>query len=377
MAAPTQYYVDPSIAGDSGTGSSGDPYGDLEYCLEQITRDATNGDQINIKAGTTETLEFALDIEGDYGAPTAIAPIIFRGYTSAANDGGIGTISGGGTVSIFTHSSADYTHFVDLHLTNTGANAILNLDIGCIVCNCELDTTSGRAIDVDTNCMIVNNYIHTATGTHGIYSEGGRSLICGNMVVAAVTTAGIYSNSGGDILNNIVKLAATNSASGIMFIDDISVINNSIFATAGTGNGISGTGTGRDGNRILNNIVEGFNGAGGAGYSGSSTDHHALWGHNAAYNNTTDDESSSAGVEIMVDIGGDDIPLSASAFTDPSTNDFSVGTEVKATGAPNFTGGGTTPGTTQYMDMGAAQRQEAGGGGGGCKLAGASGGMAG
>ena len=37
--AITEVYVDPSIAGDSGVGTIGDPYGDLEYAIEQETFD--------------------------------------------------------------------------------------------------------------------------------------------------------------------------------------------------------------------------------------------------------------------------------------------------------------------------------------------------
>lgn len=362
MAAPTQYYVDPSIAGDSGAGSVGSPYGDLEYCLEQITRDSTNGDQINIKAGTAEILEFALDIEGDYGTPTAIAPITFRGYTTAANDGGIGAITGGGSVSIFTHSTASFTHFVDLHLTNTGSASILGLNDGCLVANCELDTSSGIAIDVDGLGKVVNCYIHDCTGTYAIFLSSTGGIVYGNLIASGVTVSGISVASSIFIGNNVVKLTTTNGADGIRWSDDSQIINNSVFATAGTGAGFVGSGAGRDKMVILNNIAEGFSGTGGVGYDFSATDHTLLWGHNAAFNNTTDENKSTG--EILVDIGGDDIPLAASAFADPSSLDFSVGTEVKATAMPNFVGGATTPGTTQFLDMGAAQREEAGGGGG-------------
>ena len=47
MTTPTELYVDPSIAADSGAGTIGDPYGDLEYCIEQETFDLTNGTRIN------------------------------------------------------------------------------------------------------------------------------------------------------------------------------------------------------------------------------------------------------------------------------------------------------------------------------------------
>jgi hypothetical protein len=362
MAAPIQYYVDPSIAGDSGAGTVGDPYGDLEYCLEQITRNATNGDQINIKAGTSELLEFALDIAGDYGTPTGAAPIIFRGYTSAANDGGIGVIDGQASVSVYSDTSLNYVLFVDLRLRNTGSNHILSVNDLCSVINCELDTTSGIAIDGDNGLRVVNCYFHDCTGTFAVYSSGQKSFFYGNIVLSGVTTAGMELSTDGRIINNIVKLTTTNGADGIRWGDSSDVINNSVFATAGTGSGFVGKGAGIDGMAILNNIAEGFSGAGGDGYDFSATDHAYLWGYNAAYNNTNNENKATG--EILVDIGGDDIPLDASAFTAPGSNDFSVGTEVKATAMPNFVGGGTTPGTTQYLDMGAAQRQEAGGGGG-------------
>ena len=49
--AITEVYVDPSIAADSGAGTVGDPYGDLEYAIEQTTFDTTNGTRVNIKIG--------------------------------------------------------------------------------------------------------------------------------------------------------------------------------------------------------------------------------------------------------------------------------------------------------------------------------------
>ena len=54
--ALTEIYVDPSIAADSGTGTIGDPFGDLEYAIEQTTFDTTNGTRLNVKAGTDDFL---------------------------------------------------------------------------------------------------------------------------------------------------------------------------------------------------------------------------------------------------------------------------------------------------------------------------------
>lgn len=365
MAAPTQYYVNPADNDDNGDGSVGDPWGDLEFALESIIRDTTNGDQINIKTGSTETLELALDVAGDYGTPTAIAPLIFRGYTTAAGDGGIGIISGGGVVSIYTDTSLNNLIFVDLRLTNTGANAILSVNDFVSVINCELDTTSGIAIDADNTPRVINCYFHDLTGTYAIFGSGSDAFYYGNLIVSDISIAAIQCNATGIIINNISKIATSTNkgADGIRWSDHSLILNNSIFATAGTGSGFVGSAAGRDGMVLLNNIAEGFSGTGGDAYDFSSTDHTSLWGHNASFNTTVSVATSKAIGEILVDIGGDDTPLDASPFTAPGSNDFSVGTEVKATAMLNFVGGGTTPGTTQFLDMGAAQRQEAGGGG--------------
>ena len=53
----TNYYVDPGSGSDvTGTGTVGSPWASVQHALDNITRDATNGDQINIKAGTADVL---------------------------------------------------------------------------------------------------------------------------------------------------------------------------------------------------------------------------------------------------------------------------------------------------------------------------------
>ena len=56
----SEVYVDPSIAADSGTGTIGDPFGDLEYAIEQSTFDTTNGTRVNNSNVTVAALQ-----EGD------------------------------------------------------------------------------------------------------------------------------------------------------------------------------------------------------------------------------------------------------------------------------------------------------------------------
>lgn len=128
MGTPTDYYVDPSIAGNSGSGTIGDPYGDLQHALDSVTRDSTNGDQFNIKAGTDEILSAALDLS-TYGTPSKSARVFFRGYTTSKGDGGIGGISGGGSVAILA-ATVQYITWRDMHLHNCGSADIVQASDG-------------------------------------------------------------------------------------------------------------------------------------------------------------------------------------------------------------------------------------------------------
>ena len=122
--AISEIYVDPSIAADSGTGTIGDPFCDLEYAIEQTTFYTTNGTRVNVKAGTDEVLAAVINTAmADTGTtvawvPAIAAQMIVQGYTAAAGDGGIGGISGGGSIGIMT--TDQFVSFIDMHLHNCG-----------------------------------------------------------------------------------------------------------------------------------------------------------------------------------------------------------------------------------------------------------------
>ena len=61
-----------------GSGSSGDPWADLQYALDNDPRDSTNGDRFNIKAGTDETLaeKISLSTYGASGVAASDSPRI-------------------------------------------------------------------------------------------------------------------------------------------------------------------------------------------------------------------------------------------------------------------------------------------------------------
>jgi len=348
MAVLTETYADPSIAGNSGAGTIGDPYGDVQYAFDTMTRDATNGDRVNILAGTDEVLGAAIDFT-TYGIPTSAAPLTIQGYTSVAGDGGIGGISGAATYTIFASDAFDRLNLVNLHLHNCGSAAIVHIDNNCTMLGCEIDNTSGLGLSMDSGTLIMDCYIHNV-GANGI---GNRASILYCFLENGANDFGIAIGAGTDgitIAYNIISIdGASNGINVGASVMGNSIVNNSIFSSAGTGYGIRIDGRF---NTITNNIVEGFSGSGGRGYD--INDHTLLYGHNKAYNNATNFDVA-AGVQHMLDLGNNDV-LSASPFVNPSGKDFRISTALKAAGFPTSFRGAAT--TTQYLDVGAVQRLE-------------------
>lgn len=262
MGTPTQIYVDPAINADSGTGSIGDPYGDLQYALNTATRDATNGDQFNVKAGTTENLSSALSF-ATYGTPAATAPCIIRGYTSAANDGGRGVVSGGGSVACINSGSVNHVKLVDMRFTNTGANAIITLGTNVLVLNCEVDTSTASGVLLGNNGKVIGSFIHNC-GAVGV-QVGTIGYIAFNTLrneTNDFSQAIQLNGSGVTAIFNIIDIDGSsngvNVGSAIQF-----VAFNSVYSNGGTGVGIRNATTTHTDLVIINNTIEGFSGGGG------------------------------------------------------------------------------------------------------------------
>lgn len=326
--AISEIYVDPSIAADSGAGTIGDPYGDVEWAVKQADLPA-GGARVNIKAGTDEILVAALQTaladvteagKSSAWVPTRTAPLIFQGYTATAGDGGVGGISGGGSVGIMTDAVLDYVSFLDLHLHNTGAVQVLNLDNDCTVSRCEINNSSLGGVFVDNSSIISDCYIHDIAGP-GVGVGGDNCQIKRNLFEngSKIFTYTINLNVvAANVYRNIFKLDQSSNGMSIG-VHECSVNHNSFWSDGGTGTAIE-LATNILASEITNNVFDGFSGTGGVAIDLSASGTAVQkFGANSIYNCTT---GIATGAIIYDDIGGDET-LSASPFTDPSNGDFS------------------------------------------------------
>lgn len=296
--AMTEYYVDPSIAANSGTGTIGDPYGDLQYALDNITRDTTDGDRINIKSGTAEVLSSAIDYS-TYGTPTIAAPLLYRGYASTAGDGGIGEIDLGGNA----HSNTAVS-WCDLKIHNFSSFAIVN----AVADNCWLDPTTSGAVTVSAYAKLTNSFVTTSVTLN---SRNGSVHGCYILLATGSTVPSqlVNINGGCEVSNNILHFQSGLTLGSIYALygnyDGCTIQNNSLLnesSRAGYGVVLSGSKNGQNvqGN-ISENFLQGLTG-------GFSSEPNGIIQHNAGYNNTTDFANM---VPVIED---DNESLSASAF---------------------------------------------------------------
>lgn len=360
MAAPNEYYVRATNGNDSNDGlSHANAWKTIDHALDTsgggITRDSGDGDRINVNDEADVVLSAALDIDGSgqYGNPTITAPLIFQGYTSTAGDGGIGGISGGGSVSIISDTVVDAVIFHDMHLHNCGSAAILDLDNDCTIFNCELNNTSGDGARFDDKLAVIDCYFHDIGGA-GVGGWAGHIVnnFFKNGTKSFTKAIDHHISDNLSIVNNIVSIGG--ASDGISYRNDSFVSHNTVYSNGGTGDGIVSASTGTNSVWVVNNLVVGFSGTGGVGIRTPSGGVLMIYGHNKFYDNETDDVTG-----VIFNNLGNNTALGASPFTDPSSDDFTVDATVKAGAYPTSFKGAST---NQFLDVGAAQRQEAGGG---------------
>lgn len=316
-----EIFVDPSINANSGSGTVGDPFGDLRYAIEQSTFNTTIGTRLNVKAGTAEILTETIDTSmADTSVsvawvPTRAAPLVIQGYTSAAGDGGIGEIDGNATFAIFASTTLDYIVLRDMKMGNSQNNIIVRLNNFITLLNCEIHTNTNSQVGavLDTDAIVHQCYFHSTAG--GSLTVNGNQFIYGNVFVVTAGTA--INNSGADgwVFNNVIKCSGV--ANGINLSGNSYHFNNSIYSAGGTGKGIRAPFV-RNGCIICNNVIEGFSGVGGVGIDLSAgAGNIRILANNSYYDNATD---YSAPTNEWLLFGNES--LGASPFTDAANNDF-------------------------------------------------------
>ncbi len=343
------YYVDPSINANSGAGTVGDPYGDLQHCLDTISQ-GTSGDRINIKAGTAEVLTAAIDLS-TYGTTSHLKPVLFVGYTSAEGDGGVAEIDGDGSYSIFDSSTLEGIQFRYLTLGNSGSNRVLGLDRFSGVHFCKIHTTTSDGVysHLQTNVSVTNTWFDNIGGVGTNRVSGVHDCLFTNGTNTFSDAVSLPGSRLSFVNRCCFKLSGTSNAIKGISTAWTLITNNSLYTT-GTGDGIDVRSVYAEG--IQGNLIQGF-ATGVDGMTSGETEPGVLT-LNAFYDCTTDttnfeysfnNESLSAN---MFDLSG-----SISSFADRLTYFNPVdqgdvytalpGGLVKGAVQPASSGGGSVP----------------------------------
>lgn len=370
MAAPTTYFVDPSIAGDSGSGTIGSPYGDVKYAIDSNSWDATNGVKLCVKSGTSEILTENLitTLATNSWTPTQTAPFMVRGYTSTEDDGGRGTLDGNGSISIFNSTTVDGVILVDMVLTNSGGAVLCVLDDYCLARNVLFsNSTGGRGVAFGNESFVIDCQVADVEGAGSdasliavaAFSVIDRCFVDSRGVTNAPDRALEISSTGVTVTNNIV--AVDGDTHGVYVGSGGArashITGNIIFANAGTGAGIY-TNTNGKSSCWHNNYIEGFSGTGGKGIWIDTSGLVTSYVGNRFYNNATQITNSG----YIIDdgsVGAD--ALGSSGLTAPGSDDFTPTSDLEDVGYPT-----TFPGISQTtgLNVGAVQNEATGGAGG-------------
>ena len=338
--AGSNYYVDPGSGSDiTGDGSSGNPWASVQHALDNITRNTTNGDQINIKAGTDLVLTQTWS-NATYGNANANAPCIFRGYTSTTEDGGVATIDMDATYRVFDRIADDGFSFVDLKVQNppTDTNEyVFHVDNDCSFINVELqlDGKIGGINCGSTN--VVANCKFIDWENRCIATDGANLLAYGNWMQESSTSDGSAINMGAQgcqypkVFHNVISLQNAGSK-GILYggNSDGVIAHNTVYnSAAGTEMGIYISRDTREMNGLIGNYIEGFSGVGGAGIEiNSATDYLIFYmAGNRFYNNTTN-VVTGAGTERFHYYDEAETAESSSILTNPGSDDFTPTAEL-------------------------------------------------
>lgn len=354
-----EVYVDPSINANSGAGTIGDPYGDLQYAIDSEVFGADTI-RFNIKAGTAEVLTAPLDIITNFSATTTGKIVVFEGYTSTAGDGGVGEIEGD-TNSVGVVASASTPGNVAFrNLTIRGGDGTTP----CIHCGTSVTfyrcTITGfkDAVLATDNVWILNCHIKYSNGTTGglgIHQNAWQPITFWNYVEAinASSSHAIQISNTGNSHFNIIDLRNV-TASGVHGIyqntSRITACHNTIIGHAGDssyGIGLASVANSRY-STFINNYIEGFTGTGSYPIQTGRTEGPSFFKNNKWFNCTNDFVMNNS-----FELGRGNSSVAGSGLTDLDNDDFRPTSYLVAAGYPGSFKG--IAGMSNYPDIGAVQ----------------------
>lgn len=333
--------------------------------------DAMPGWTVEMESGHSESLTARFDLwrAGD----TTDGPITLRGTFGA----GTKPLLSWNTNDIAILIISDYWHLRDFELRNTngtktasyGVQPHSSLTRGIILSGLTIAHATNkfwRGINVICPSVTITNCRVGNTASHGLIVGAGvvvslsysEFFACGDDAVTGAQFNTI--NARGNIIRSSVGsgmvLTIPSSINTRVLLD-----RNTFYDNDSDGVEIASDNDGLEGCVIENNIFS-DNGGGGTGYGLNFSvagvgriSALATIRNNCFFNNATGKYNPST-------LNSIDEETTDPTFTNAGSGDFSIGTNLKAQGYPTsaIAGGGTT----SYVDIGAAQRQEAASGGG-------------
>lgn len=305
-------YVDESLS-SGGTGTSVDPYSSLALALSSESQNTAGGTQFNIKSlssggsSVVQSTSDNLDSQITW-SPSYNDPVIFRGYNTTENDGGIfdwdlnnrtatfldkgfvnfvdGKIHNSGTMpQLCTHQLNNRfinIHFDDLSCTSTLIRLRRGGElINCHISNCTSDTFQPLVRSFGDSDFIGNFFDGTNCKGYSFLQTGPRGFVIQNiLVIPSQRTSSVGFYLGIELTQNSDSMQ--------------SVANNSFLKLGKTSSvtAIKATSTGFESSNIFNNLFEGFDQA----ISLGSEARGSIYAGNTFYDNTSNIDNDNMGL---------------------------------------------------------------------------------
>lgn len=366
-----EYYVRP-VNGNDSTGdglSHATAWKTTAHALDTITKDATDGDRINICDEGTDTLTATLPL-ADYMGPqpgfsTAMAGVIFEGYTSTAGDGGIFSIDGNGYSITGVMNYHDFISFINGKFTNWGqSNWCLQIDDYCNLINVEFDgTRSGtnctKAVSFGSYCKIYGCKFHNMSSYSAATCSAstGAHWVFNYFDIPAQPSVRVYNSC--MVYGNIIINSRTGTSECIDLRNgrNSTIQNNTLiyYGSTGTGQaiGLYHSNEAYSTNiTIQNNYIEGYNGVGAYGINFTGGDQNYVSSN--YYYNCTNTETFPANT-LKYDRVGPTV-LSDPGLVNEASGDFRPRKVLVGKAEYYANAAFLTAGTKQAVDIGAIQR---------------------